>query len=103
MPLPKTEVGLTPMPSSFSSRTIVYKGMLTAPQLPRYFTDLRDPRVLREELAIGKIRAQHKKSIAALHRAIARREPEKAGHPDIERIVEFEMLFAAECVHNWGL
>ncbi len=30
---------------SFSSRTIVYKGMLTAPQLPRYFCDLRDPRV----------------------------------------------------------
>ena len=30
---------------SFSSKTIVYKGMLTAPQLPRYFTDLRDPRL----------------------------------------------------------
>jgi glutamate synthase domain-containing protein 2/glutamate synthase domain-containing protein 1/glutamate synthase domain-containing protein 3 len=30
---------------SFSSRTIVYKGMLTAPQLPRYFSDLRDPRL----------------------------------------------------------
>jgi glutamate synthase (NADPH) large chain len=30
---------------SFSSRTIVYKGMLKAPQLPRYFIDLRDPRV----------------------------------------------------------
>jgi glutamate synthase domain-containing protein 2/glutamate synthase domain-containing protein 1/glutamate synthase domain-containing protein 3 len=30
---------------SFSSRTMVYKGMLTAPQLPRYFSDLRDPRV----------------------------------------------------------
>jgi glutamate synthase domain-containing protein 2/glutamate synthase domain-containing protein 1/glutamate synthase domain-containing protein 3 len=30
---------------SMSSRTIVYKGMLTAPQLPRYFPDLRDPRV----------------------------------------------------------
>jgi glutamate synthase domain-containing protein 2/glutamate synthase domain-containing protein 1/glutamate synthase domain-containing protein 3 len=30
---------------SFSSKTIVYKGMLTAPQLPRYFPDLRDPRV----------------------------------------------------------
>jgi len=30
---------------SLSSRTIVYKGMLTAPQLPRYFTDLRDPRL----------------------------------------------------------
>ncbi len=30
---------------SFSSRTMVYKGMLMAPQLPRYFTDLRDPRL----------------------------------------------------------
>ncbi len=30
---------------SFSSRTMVYKGMLKAPQLPRYFPDLRDPRV----------------------------------------------------------
>src|SRR6201999_2593011 len=36
-----TEISLP----SFSSRTIVYKGMLTAPQLPRYFPDLRDPRV----------------------------------------------------------
>ena len=36
-----TEIALP----SFSSRTIVYKGMLTAPQLPRYFPDLRDPRV----------------------------------------------------------
>jgi glutamate synthase domain-containing protein 2/glutamate synthase domain-containing protein 1/glutamate synthase domain-containing protein 3 len=26
---------------SFSSRTLVYKGMLTSPQLPRYFPDLR--------------------------------------------------------------
>ncbi len=31
--------------ASFSSRTLVYKGMLTAPQLPRFFTDLRDPRL----------------------------------------------------------
>ena len=30
---------------SFSSRTLVYKGMLTAPQLPRYFPDLRDERI----------------------------------------------------------
>ncbi|HEV8103712.1 MAG TPA: glutamate synthase central domain-containing protein, partial [Gaiellaceae bacterium] len=30
---------------SFSSRTIVYKGMLTPPQLRRYFADLRDARV----------------------------------------------------------
>jgi glutamate synthase domain-containing protein 2/glutamate synthase domain-containing protein 1/glutamate synthase domain-containing protein 3 len=39
------EAGLELAFPSFSSRTIVYKGMLTAPQLPRYFTDLRDPRV----------------------------------------------------------
>jgi glutamate synthase domain-containing protein 2/glutamate synthase domain-containing protein 1/glutamate synthase domain-containing protein 3 len=31
---------------SCSSRTIVYKGMLIAPQLPRYFPDLRDERVV---------------------------------------------------------
>src|ERR1700722_7729685 len=30
---------------SFSSQTLVYKGMPPAPQLPRYFPDLRDPRV----------------------------------------------------------
>jgi len=29
---------------SFSSRTVVYKGMLTAPQLPGYYPDLQDPR-----------------------------------------------------------
>ena len=30
---------------SFSSRTVVYKGMLTSPQLPRYYPDLRDERM----------------------------------------------------------
>jgi len=30
--------------ASFSSRTVVYKGMLSAPQLPRYYPDLRDER-----------------------------------------------------------
>src|SRR5437763_2556531 len=30
---------------SFSSRTLVYKGMLTSPQLPRYYPDLRDERI----------------------------------------------------------
>src|SRR5207248_2411747 len=30
---------------SFSSRTLVYKGMLTSPQLPEYFPDLRDERI----------------------------------------------------------
>jgi glutamate synthase (NADPH) large chain len=36
---------------SFSSRTIVYKGMLTAPQLSRFYPDLRDPS-MRSALAI---------------------------------------------------
>jgi glutamate synthase (NADPH) large chain len=30
---------------TFSSRTVIYKGMLSAPQLPRYFPDLRDERL----------------------------------------------------------
>ena len=30
---------------SLSSRTLVYKGMLTAPQLERFYLDLADPRV----------------------------------------------------------
>jgi glutamate synthase domain-containing protein 2/glutamate synthase domain-containing protein 1/glutamate synthase domain-containing protein 3 len=30
---------------SFSSRTVVYKGMLTAPQLSQYFPDLKEPRL----------------------------------------------------------
>ncbi|MDE3095882.1 MAG: glutamate synthase large subunit [Chloroflexota bacterium] len=30
---------------SLSSRTLVYKGMLTAPQLREFFSDLRDPRI----------------------------------------------------------
>jgi glutamate synthase domain-containing protein 2/glutamate synthase domain-containing protein 1/glutamate synthase domain-containing protein 3 len=40
----KESLGMVQIPS-FSSRTLVYKGMLMAPQLPKYFPDLRDPRV----------------------------------------------------------
>ncbi|HXV52207.1 MAG TPA: glutamate synthase central domain-containing protein, partial [Solirubrobacterales bacterium] len=36
---------------SFSSRTVVYKGMLTAPQLSRFYADLRDPE-LQSALAV---------------------------------------------------
>ncbi|MEA2331725.1 MAG: glutamate synthase large chain, partial [Thermoleophilaceae bacterium] len=32
--------------ASFSSRTVVYKGMLTAPQLSQYFPDLKDERLV---------------------------------------------------------
>jgi glutamate synthase (NADPH) large chain len=37
--------------ASFSSRTLVYKGMLTAPQLARFYADLRDPE-LQSALAV---------------------------------------------------
>jgi glutamate synthase domain-containing protein 2/glutamate synthase domain-containing protein 1/glutamate synthase domain-containing protein 3 len=40
----KESLGMVQIPS-FSSKTLVYKGMLTAPQLPKFFPDLRDPRV----------------------------------------------------------
>src|SRR5437660_11191638 len=40
---------------SFSSRTIVYKGMLTSPQLPLYYPELRDER-MGTALAIGHTR-----------------------------------------------
>jgi glutamate synthase domain-containing protein 2/glutamate synthase domain-containing protein 1/glutamate synthase domain-containing protein 3 len=40
----KESMGSVQIPS-FSSKTLVYKGMLMAPQLPKYYPDLRDPRV----------------------------------------------------------
>jgi glutamate synthase domain-containing protein 2/glutamate synthase domain-containing protein 1/glutamate synthase domain-containing protein 3 len=39
------DAGLEVAVASLSSRTIVYKGMLTSPQLRAYFPDLRDPRM----------------------------------------------------------
>ena len=43
---------------SFSSRTIVYKGMLTSPQLLGYFPDLQDPRT-KTALALVHSRFSH--------------------------------------------
>ena len=37
------------------SRTVIYKGMLTAPQLPSYFPDLRDARV---EIALALVHSR---------------------------------------------
>jgi glutamate synthase domain-containing protein 2/glutamate synthase domain-containing protein 1/glutamate synthase domain-containing protein 3 len=42
--LAEREAGSDLVIPSFSARTIVYKGMLSAPQLARYFPDLRDER-----------------------------------------------------------
>ncbi|QDQ96290.1 glutamate synthase large subunit [Tomitella fengzijianii] len=40
---------------SLSARTLVYKGMLTTPQLPEFFADLRDPRM---ESALGLVHSR---------------------------------------------
>jgi glutamate synthase domain-containing protein 2/glutamate synthase domain-containing protein 1/glutamate synthase domain-containing protein 3 len=45
------EVGEDAAIPSLSSRTIVYKGMLTSPQLPGFFPDLRDP-LMETKLAV---------------------------------------------------
>src|ERR1700722_12055712 len=58
--------------------------------------DLRNPCAFGIELTIGKIRPQHEKSIAALHRPIARSKSEKTRHSNIERLVIFEVLLTAE-------
>ena len=39
------EVGKSVYFPSLSSRTLIYKGMLTAPQLSQFFTDINDERV----------------------------------------------------------
>ena len=41
-----SDLGLHFYAASFSSRTIVYKGMLTAGQVDEFYTDLSDPRVV---------------------------------------------------------
>ncbi|MQA73596.1 MAG: glutamate synthase large subunit [Solirubrobacterales bacterium] len=49
--LAELEAGPALAVSSFSSRTLTYKGMLTAPQLGRFYADLRDPE-LQSALAV---------------------------------------------------
>ena len=77
--------------ASCSSRTLVLKGMLGAPQLPRYFPDLRDPRAERDRGRALALLDQHVPELAArapepLHRAQRRvqhaaRQPVLAARP----------------------
>ena len=50
------EAGAELVVPSFSSRTLVYKGMLTAPQLERFYLDLNDPRV---ETAVALVHSRY--------------------------------------------
>src|SRR3954447_20703542 len=63
--------------------------------------DLDDASLLRIELPVWKIRAQHQQCIAVQHSVIAGRESNQSCHADIIGIVVFHMFFAAEGVHNW--
>ena len=58
--------------------------------------DLRDLGVLRIELPVGKVRAQQQERVAVLHRGVARGEADQAGHADVEGVVVFDMLLAAQ-------
>ena len=42
---------------SLSSRTLVYKGMLTAPQVGEFFPELSDERLIRTQKVLGEVGA----------------------------------------------
>ena len=65
--------------------------------------DLRDLRVRRQELLVGKISPEHQQDVAGMHRGIAGREADEAGHADVVGIVELDMLLAAERMHDRAL
>ena len=62
--------------------------------------DLRDARILRVELAIREVRPEQQQRVAVLHRPVSGGEPEESRHADIERIVVFDVLLAAQRVHD---
>src|SRR3984885_16178009 len=85
---------------------ISYKAKINfaaTPQLLASNIDLHHGRVLRKELLIGKVGADHQQRIAAHHCVIAGRESEQASHAYIERVVIFDELLAAESVHDGSL
>ena len=77
---------------------------LAAPaEIFRADVDLRDLAVGREELLVGKIGAEHQQHVAGVHGRVARREADEAGHADIVGVVVFDMLLAAERMHDRAL
>ncbi len=74
-----------------------------AAELARPDVDLRDSDVVRDELLVGKISAEHHQRVAAVHGMIARGEADEAGQADIVGIVVFDMLLAAERMHDRAL
>jgi hypothetical protein len=62
--------------------------------------DLHVLRLRGEELGVGEVRAEHEHDVGVLHRAVARREPEQAGHPHVVGVVPLDVLLAAHGVHD---
>src|SRR5258706_296458 len=62
--------------------------------------DLGDAGILREELAIGEISAQHQKRVAGFHGLVPRGEADQAGHSDVVGIFPLDMLFASQGVDD---
>src|SRR3954470_13185653 len=70
--------------------------LAAAAEIFRSDIDLSDLRVRRQELLVGEISPEHQQHVARMHRGIAGRETDKAGHADVIWIVELDVLLAAE-------
>jgi hypothetical protein len=63
--------------------------------------NLDNLRILWEELRVGKVAAKDDEHLCMLHGRIARGEAQQSGHAHVKRIVELDMLFAAQGMRNW--
>ena len=72
----------------------------TVAQRFRPHVDLRNFRLFREELAVREVGAQDQQGIAALHRFVAGGKADQTGHADIVGIIIFDMLLAAQRMHD---
>ena len=64
---------------------------------------MRDLGVGRQELLVGEIGPEQQQRVAGMHCGVAGGEADKAGHADIVRIVELDMLLAAERMYHRAL
>ena len=69
-------------------------------QLLTAHVDLDDLRVLRVELPIREVRAEHEDGVGLLHRPVAGGEAEQPRQPDVEGVVSLHVLLAPEGVHH---
>src|SRR5580692_6821537 len=63
--------------------------------------NLDDLRILREELRIRKVAAKDDERICMFHGRIARGEAQQSGHAHVKRVVELDILLAAQSMRDW--